>query len=152
MSDVKPNIRELADRLKKEFAINAHGAGEDDAQFLATLPDHVTAKTVTDVENAKSDYTAAAALAWGELSNPHLLANKDQDRTTLKTKVGRDEAQITYLRKRETANPQDRSKTVVTHGALSVNYTSVSGVGSRGNLKAVKGALAERALKELSGK
>jgi len=148
---IKPNIEELATKLEGELTSTAHGAfGENSSLFLDTLPDDVTKTMVDKVENAKTDFVAAVSLAHGRLGTKHLKANKDQDRTVLKVSVGRDELTSTFLRTRESPNPQDRTKTIKTPGALSTNYTSVSGAGSKGALKQVKLALSELAGKELN--
>lgn len=149
---IKTHIEDLAKKLEGEFTSTPHGVfGENTSLFLDNLPEGVTKKMVDDVENAKTDFVAAASLAHGRLGTALLKKNKELDRTSLKISVGRDEVTSTYLRLRESPNPQDRTKTIKTMGALSTNYTSVSGVGSKGSLKQVKLALTEMATKELGG-
>lgn len=146
---------ELSHKLEKEVTTTQHGAfGENSPLFLEHLDSikpGLTSATVADVEDAKTIFTAAMSLVNGRLGTKLLKENKSLDRTTMKFSVGRDEVTSTFLRRRESPNPQDRTKTIVTHGALSTNYTSVSGAGSKGALKQVKLTLAELAVKELAG-
>jgi len=147
-------VREHADRIKKELSYNSHGQAPEGLGESICTPIFeefgVTPAILKNVKNATALAVAATGLAHGESSNDVLNGNKDIDRTTLSFNIGEDRVTHTYLRTRESNDPQNKGKTIVKHGALSTNYTTRAGDGSRGSLKAVKRhlvALGEEVLK-----
>lgn len=160
MSEVKTTfegdakVREHADRIRKELSYNSHGNAPEDLGEVICKPifeEHgITPQILKNLKTATALAVASAGLAHGESSNQVLNDNQSIDRTTLSFNIGDDRVTHTYLRRRESNDPQNKGKTIVKKGALSTNYTTRAGDGSRGSLKAVKRhlvALGEEVLK-----
>jgi len=145
--------REHADRIKKELSYNDHGQAPELGDVICNPIFEefgITPQILGNLKNARNLIVASSGLATGEKSNTELNNNKAIDRTVLSFDLAGDRVTHTYLRSRESNDPQTKGKTIVKKGALSTNHTARAGDSSRGLLKQVKrslNVLAEEVLK-----
>jgi hypothetical protein len=161
----KPTTTELSAEIKKEMKLDPKtGVGSvTEGWYVNTLgsavPDDIKAKypgiendvvpIIKGVQDHNTIVAAAAGLAFGQMSQDAMQANKELERATLELPtIGKDGFDFTYDKTRQvpdrTADGTVGTKTV--HGSLRVGYRTY-GTKSRGELMKVKEQLAIDAAK-----
>lgn len=135
---VPDEIKQLATALKESLTIDPNGVASLPANHWETLlPEGVTAKQVKAIDKAVVDFTAAQALAVGEMAVERFKSDKDLKSVSISTDFGsglnRRVIEQTVLRDKDIRNVQTGAVTTA-HGYIG------SKVVQRGNggLKQVK--------------
>ena len=152
--NVPEPIRNLADKLKKDFKVGNAGVVEvGDDLFESTLEDTgLDMKTVKKVQDHTSNLVAATGLALGEVGMKAMKKDKKLDQVSVSFKAGKDTHSALFQRSKEvpTNKPGEPRKTAPKYGVLQNNVT-VHGAGNKGSLKRVRQHLNEEAAKVLGG-
>ncbi len=153
MSDIKPEVRELADKIKAQFAIDKKtGIGTPvEKLYEAVLPENVTEEQVVRIRNHDTNFVAATNLAFGEESIPVLKKNKEIDSTNIHVDMlGKSHVAVEFNRKQSFPNMKEKGgDPIVKYGTVSIEVHHAAGHNA-GELKKVKNFLKEEAEKALS--
>lgn len=107
--ELAPEVRLIADDLKPAITINSDtGIAEAPTAgdiFAKHLPEGVTMETVKTVQDSLLTFAAAQTLAHGEVQQASMVANKGQDKGTLKTSIGFSSIESSYERSRSGNSP-----------------------------------------------
>src|SRR5690606_40307783 len=102
MSEVKQNVRSLADALVSDYEFNADKArvtfNGADEKIKAALPEDLTMDVVQSVQGFLIDATAAHALALGEVGLKELKKKGSINKITANTRLGYSAADATFYR------------------------------------------------------
>ena len=151
-------VIELANKIMQGIELdNKSGIGKEKEKpghiFESTLPENMTVETVKAVNNHVSNFVAASAKAFGELSIEAMAGNKDLNETSIEIKtVDKDHVGHTVRRKAVYENrirPTEGSdNTFTVYGAMSTEYKTRAGKNT-GSLKAVRTHITELAMEKL---
>jgi hypothetical protein len=125
MSDVKANVREMADTLKAGIALNDAGqpALAADA-YESTLPEGMTLDARKAWEKHDNTFMCASALAFGEFSAEHMAKNKDVDQTNTRVVMGADKLDLGFKRSAEVSDGKGGRTEI--QGMVSVKYRATA--------------------------
>lgn len=153
MSEVKQEVKDLSEKIKKEIKIDTKTgiATISETLYKDNLPEGMTIDNVKAVQDYNSRIVAATGLALGEASIPVMKKHKELEFTELTLPIVKDTASFTFDRQSTSRNPTDGSE-VIKHGALSVKYVTSGAGTSKGELKKVRAHLFESAAAALAGK
>lgn len=151
MSEIKPQITELAGKLKSGLTLGDGGVITADKDlYEKTLPDDLDMTTVKKVYGHTEDVVAALTQATGEIGEEAMKKDKKLESVSSELKIGRHaEINVGYLRHqdqkiRDLQNPQNPPKEVRKFGVTTARVKTF-GQKNRGELKKVRTHLAERA-------
>ena len=140
MSEIKSNIRELADKIKGELSIDpATGvATVSEDWYVNNLPEGLTAETYVALTNHNTDVLTAAALANGEAAIDAFKKHKELDRVSLSLPmVGKDSIGVVTDRNYNARNVQT-GEVSVKHGRTTASLDIYAADNGRGELKKVR--------------
>lgn len=152
MSDIKENIKAMAEVIKKEMKLGSGGVIEISPDvFAKTLEGTaINEGQVKAIQKHTSEFFAATALAAGEIAVPAMKKDKKLDQVSVEVPVLKDTVSHVIQRSKEVmaGMPKDGERqTKEVYGYLTSKYVNdVSG--SKGEAKKVKqhiAALAEEA-------
>lgn len=151
MSNIKPEIRSLADSLKEGMKFEDGIFKLDDNTYEKTLPEGLTMDMVEKHQDHTTDLVAALGLALGERSNEVFKEDKRLEETSVEITAGKDIIGGVYQRSREVrAGISADSGKTVKYGILSMKV-GVNAHANKGSLKKVRNHLSEEAKKILGG-
>lgn len=140
MSEIKTNIRELADKLKTNLVIDpATGvASVPEEWYVQNLPEGLSADTYKQLSEHNTDVLAAAALANGEAAIDAFKKNKELERVSLSLPlVGKDTIGVVTDRTYNARNVQSGEVTVK-YGRTSASFDIYAADNGRGDLKKIR--------------
>ncbi len=144
MSDVKANVRTLADALKAGITKNEAGMPTLAADaYEANLPEGMTLEQRKAWEKHDNAFMCASALAFGEYSTDMMKADKDLAVTNTRVVMGSDKLDLGFKRSAEVSDGKGGRTEVA--GLVSVKYRATA------HLTSVKASLRAGAA-ELLGK
>lgn len=149
--ELNPLVRTIADELKAVTNIDAASGNGDIPGFddivLKHLPPSLSADGLKDAQGFMIDVASAQTLAFGEKSQEVMVAHKDLQRTTLRTKLGHSAIDTSYTREKSgTTNNVEWKKNGVAKSDV------IIGVGRRNsNYKDVVSYLGDEAAKVFGG-
>lgn len=156
MSEVKPNIVQMANTLKEGMTAADNGVLSTESDlYKKILPEDMPSETYEKALSHMKDSVAAMTLATGELGEEILKKNKKLDSVSSELKVGNHaDISVGYLRSQTTTvrNPADSSqppKDVTKHG-VAIPRLRTKAQKNQGELKKVRAHLAERGEKLFS--
>lgn len=165
MSDIKPEILELAKKLEKAINVSKDGSTTVDenvykeyleegvkANLSKTLAEKVTniAEILEAEQKYKSSFIAAAGHAFGGKSIDVMKKHNDISQTNMNiSTIGKDSLDFVFKREVPVPNPGGEG-TKVSYGSLQVKANTYS-AGNRGQLAKVKQDLSERAQSAFGG-
>lgn len=160
--EVKPEVRALADKLKKSLELDKKtGTYDKDKHhnvFVENLPDGApTVEQIKKLQHYTTVFAGAASLAVGETSIAVMKKHSTLERTVAEfPMVGKDQMKVVFDRSAEVTNrvADGKGGTVIdgrktAYGRLNVSIDSYA-AGSRGELKKIKSMLAVEAAKAFS--
>lgn len=147
--EIKAEVLELAEKLRKDITVAKNGEGAVPEGFYEKLlPEGVSMDQLKSIQAHNTNLIAAAGLVFGEKSIEVLKSHKDLEQTSLTIPtVGKDNLGFNFTRTRQV--PGDGG-TVTKYGSLSVKAETY-GTGSRGQLLKVKQQLSEAATSAFGG-
>lgn len=102
MSDIKSNVRALADGLKQGYEFNKTNGQvkfiDVDKKVSAVLPEGLTMDQITAAQAALIDVTAAHTLALGEVGQVELKGKGELNKITAKSNVGYSAVESSFWR------------------------------------------------------
>lgn len=145
MSDIKPEVLELAAKLKAGISIAKDGnATVTEGLYEQTLPEGITIEQLKDIQKHNNVFIAAAGYAFGESAIDTMKKNAEVSAVSVSIPtVGKDTLDLTFQRERQIPNAGGEG-TSVKFGSLQAKY-NMYGAGSRGQLLKVKQELSEKA-------
>lgn len=159
MSELKKEILDLGKELKKHSELGERKGDQADLKpkdgatpFVDLLKTReIPLDVVERYEEAKTDYTNAAAWATGEIGIPAMEKDGDLKKVTATfPMLGKDSVGVTLNRERQVpaglGQPAGETKTA--YGTMTVKHDIYS-TGSVGDLKHIKHLVSERALEKL---
>lgn len=143
-ADIKPEIRDLAARIKDNIAIEGNTASVDKDLFVRLLPEGVTEDMVKRYQEHTTQVIAATSLALGQAAIPAMKKHKDLDNLTLNMPlVGKDNLQVNFKRQDEVGAPGAAEKTTK-FGVVSAKM-QIYGTKTRGEFAKVREELSQDA-------
>ncbi len=128
MSELNPIVRELADLLKQDAVV-----GENNQVEYKDVEQKFESKLMPIAELVKAQdalltFSAAGTLATGELGQVHMVSNKDVNRVTSRSQVGRSRVDVSYDR---TVSGTAAGKSWTKHGRASADIQLGTGTSTR---------------------
>lgn len=143
-TDIKPEIRNLADQLKSEMNVGDAGIAEVPKEaYEKSLGDGLTMDIIKQVQQHNADFVAATGLALGEVGMAAMKKNKELDQVSIEIPVHKDSVAGVFARSKQV--PDGNGGMQAKHGVLSMRYTTSGAAGSKGSLKKVRQHLADEA-------
>ncbi len=151
MSEIKPEVLELATKLKAGITISKGGeATITEGLYEQTLPESISMETLKEIQKHNSTFIAAAGHAFGESAIGVMKKNAEVSAVSVSIPtVGKDTLDLTFQRERQIPNAGGEG-TSVKYGSLQAKY-NMYGAGSRGQLLKVKQELSEKAAAVFGG-
>lgn len=152
MSEIKANIRALADNLKSNLTIDpvTGVATPSDDWYASNLPEGLTVDTYKQLTEHNTDVLAAADLATGELGIETMKTHKDLQRVTMTLPlVGKDTINVVQDRTFDARNVKT-GETTVKYGRTTASLDIYAADNGRGELKKVREHLYSVAASELA--
>lgn len=151
MSDIKPEVLALAEKLKSGITVAKDGtATAAEGLFEQSLPEGVTMEQMKAAQAHTNLFIAAAANVLGNESINVMKKNAEIQAVSLSIPtVGKDSLDLTFKREAQVPNSSGEG-TNTKYGSLSAKY-SMYGAGSRGQLLKVKQDLSEKATAAFGG-
>lgn len=148
----------LAESLKENLSVKkgvlevTEVDGKQPDLYEQNLPDGLTLEVVGRVNNYDTDFIAAGAKVFGELSLAAMSKDKQLNETTGELGMyGKNNVSYHFDRTREHVNPTDPSADrIIKHGVLTTKY-EVNASRNNGDLKRVRNTLMEEAMNALKG-
>ena len=143
---ISPEVKAMADAIKKEIKIEGGTAVVPSDLYVKTLPEGLSEEQVKAVQKHNSNFYPAATLAVGDLSIPVFKKDKALESVSGEFKmIGRDHFDVTINRSRESRNPSN-GEVSTTYGAVSATLATHGAKVSRGQMNEVKQHLQKAAL------
>lgn len=145
MSDVKPEIVELAKTLEGKLEVGDNGViTAPKGTFEETLPEGLTMDQVNDVYKHIGLVSPAFVKAFGDKSQAAMESDKKLEQTTGKLDIGRwANVEGTYKRTEERRKSPADPTMITVHGATSVKINTKVRTGA--DMKRVRNGLIEQA-------
>lgn len=151
MSDIKENIRGLADTIKTELSLSEEGVFSVDAKmFENTLPEGLTMETVKKYQEHTADLVTAAGLALGEAGIDAMKKDKRLDQVSLEFNAGKDTIGGVFQRSKEVRSGITADAEMMTKYGILNMKVGVNAHANKGSLKKVRAHLSEEAKKILA--
>lgn len=156
MSEVKAisdEVNELAKILAKKVKIDGSEVVFDADAYVSTLPEGLGEDTIKALQTHNSVFFPAAALAAGHKANK-AFAGKDAPEKIKGSValVGKDTFDLSFTKKREYPNPQDKDGPAVTkYCVVTAGVTQYAARNSVGEFAKVCNTLSEEAIKAYGG-
>ena len=134
-TNIKPELLDLADGIKKAASIDDNGKITVDKGFYESrLPEGITLAQVKKLEEYDSQLISAATVATAELSAPFFKRHKDVDTVQMKLQAGRSQIGTVIKRESQIRNVQTGEVSNVP-GVATAKYRAFGSSGSSGSLK-----------------
>lgn len=145
MSDIKPEIVELAKQLQEKLVVGDNGVLTTDKKtFEETLPEGLTMEHVDSVYKHIGTLAPAFVKAVGDKSEELMASDKKLESTSGKLDIGRwATVEGTYKRSEERRKSPSDATMVTVYGATSVKINTKVRTGA--DMKRVRAALIESA-------
>lgn len=146
-TEIKPEIRTLADVIKGKMSLGEEGVITIDGDITeALLPENLDMSTVKMYQDHQSNLVAATGLALGEVGIDAFEKDKRLDRVSTEFNFGKDTIGGGFDRMKEYRTSMEAGAPMAPkYGVLSPKYT-VAASAPKGSLKKVKSYLNEQAL------
>lgn len=146
---VSASIRDLANKLKKDFKIGEGGVIAVEKDFYAShLPETISINDVTRIQAHDADFMSAVALAAGELGIKHMSKQKDVNEVSIKWKAGRNDQGFNISRSKDSRDPKS-GNTVTKYGVGNMKVVVHGSKNTAGSFKSIRGYLSELGASEL---
>lgn len=153
---IKPEIIELAEKLKADILVNKDGTASVDGEFYQKhLPEGVTPEQIDFLRSMKkhdAKLMAAVGLAFGEKTIKVMEKNSDIQQVVLEVPtIDKDSFDFSFLRSRQVPDRTEGSEgTVTKYGSLSIKVNTY-GAGDRGQVAKVRRHLSDKATSAFGG-
>lgn len=152
MSEIKPEVLDLAAKLKAGITISKDGSTATVAEGLyeQNLPSNISMDVLKEAQKHNNVFIAAAGYAFGESAIDVMKKNAEISAVSISIPtVGKDTLDLTFKRESQFPNAGGEG-TTTKYGTLMTKY-NMYGTGSRGQVLKVKQELSEKATAVFGG-